>query len=250
VTVQIFNSSWATVFNQTYTNQPDSVSIPIAPGTYLVKVTFYTSNWTFICDKSQNVTVVNQCPPGSTCISNICPAQSVNLNNAYSIPNLPAGTVVSWHTGTPATDGNKLTPAQAQNVTTSGTYYAAINITGANCYSATIPVTVTIVQCTSSAALNAVQLKSEGSPAARSIMVFPNPFTRSVRVVIDSEKRERAVLIVTDLVGRTLKNIPVQLVPGSNSFLIDGLDKYPSGNYFLTVNSSSDRKTIKLMRQQ
>jgi len=250
VTVQVFNSSWATVFNQTYTDQPDSVDIPISPATYLVKVSYYTSNWTFICEKSQNVTVINQCPPGATCISNVCPAQSVNLNTAYSIPNLPAGTVVSWHTGTPATDGNKLTPAQAQNVTTSGTYYAAINITGANCYSATIPVNVTIRQCSSSAPVNIVQLKNETTPATRNIMVFPNPFTRSVKVVIDSEKKEKASIILTDVLGRQLKSLPVQLVPGTNTFSMDGLDQFPSGNYFLTIQSSAERKTMKLMRQQ
>ena len=250
VTVQVFNSSWATVFNQTYTNQPDSVDIPIAPGTYLVKVSYYTSNWSFICDKSQNVTVINQCPPGAICISNVCPAQSVNLNDAYSIPNLPAGTVVSWHTGTPATDGNKLTPAQAQSVMTSGTYYAAINITGANCYSATIPVMVTIRQCSTSAPINMVQLKNDATPATRNIMVFPNPFTRSVRVVIDSEKKEKASIILTDVLGRQLKSLPVQLVPGSNTFLMEGLDQFPSGNYFLTIQSTGERKTIKLMRQQ
>ncbi|HYF29476.1 MAG TPA: Calx-beta domain-containing protein, partial [Chitinophagaceae bacterium] len=68
-TVQVFNSSWATVFNQTYTNSPGAVNVPIAPGTYLVKVTFYTSNWAYVCDKSENVTVVNNCPAGTICIS-------------------------------------------------------------------------------------------------------------------------------------------------------------------------------------
>ena len=249
-TIQVFNSSWATVFNQTYTNSPGTVNVPIGPGTYLVKVTFYTSNWTYVCDKSENATVINQCPAGTICISNFCPAQTVNLNDAYSIPNLPAGTVVSWHTGTPATDANKMTAAQAQNVSVSGTYYAAINISGANCYSATIPVNVTIVACTSSAVTNAVQLKNESSPSTRNIMVFPNPFTRSVRVVIDSEKKERGSLILTDVLGRQLKSLPVQLVPGSNTFLMEGLDQFPSGNYFLTIRSANEMKTIKLMRQQ
>ena len=248
--MQIFNSSWATVFNQTYTNAPGNVTIPIGPGTYLVKVTYYSSNWQFICDKSQNVTVVDQCPAGTICKSNICPSQTVDLNTAYSIANLPPGTTVSWHTGTPATDANKMTPAQAQNVSVSGTYYAAINISGANCYSQTIPVNVTIIQCTSAAVVNAVQLKTEGAPAARSIMAFPNPFTKSVRVVIDSEKKEKASLILTDVLGRQLKALPVQLMPGSNSFLMEGLSQFPSGKYFLTIKSTNEMKTIKLMRQQ
>jgi hypothetical protein len=253
-TVQVFNSNWATVFNQTYTNAPGTVVVPIAPGTYLVKVTFYTANWAYICDKSENVTVVNNCPPNTICISNICPSQTVNLNDAYSIQNLPPGTTVSWHTGSPATDANKMTDQESQNVSVSGTYYAAINISGAGCYSATVSVTVTIVTCSGAATersiTNAVELKSDDLPAARKIMVFPNPFARSLRVVIDSEKKEKAMLTLMNVQGMQLKQMPVQLVPGSNTILMDGLDKFPSGNYFLRIASESGMKTLKVMRGQ
>lgn len=251
-TIQVFNSSWASVFNQTYTNSPGTVNVPIGPGTYLVKVTFYTASWAYVCDKSENVTVVNNCPAGTICVSNICPAQTVNLNDAYSIPNLPAGTTVSWHTGTPATDANKMTAEQAQNVSVSGTYYAAINIAGAGCYSATIPVTVTIVACTGGGANqpDIVQLKSDDQPATRNITAFPVPFNRSLRVVIDSEKQEKATVSLIDMQGRQLKQIPVQLMPGSNSVLMEGLDQIPSGSYFLRISSANGVKTLKVMRQQ
>jgi len=251
-TVQVFNSSWATVFNQTYTNAPGTVNVNIGPGTYLVKVTFYNANWAYVCDKTvDNVVVVNNCPAGTICISNTCPSLTVNLNTAYSIPNLPAGTTVSWHTGTPATDANKMTDQQAQNVSASGTYYAAINIAGNNCYSATIPVNVTITPCSSAAlGTTAVQLKTEDAKATRSIMAFPNPFTRSVRVIIDSEKKEKATLVLMDVQGRQLKQMPVQLSPGSNSVLLDGLDQFASGNYFLKINTATESKTLKLVRQQ
>ncbi|MGB8195133.1 MAG: Calx-beta domain-containing protein, partial [Chitinophagaceae bacterium] len=73
-TVQVFNSSFATVFNQSYTNAPGTVVVPIGAGTYLVKVTFYTANWAYVCDKSENVTVVNNCPAGTICINNTCPS--------------------------------------------------------------------------------------------------------------------------------------------------------------------------------
>jgi hypothetical protein len=250
-TVQVFNSSWTSVFNQTYTNSPGTVTVNIGPGTYLVKVTFYTSSWGYVCDKSENVTVVNNCPAGTICVSNTCPSQTVNLNTAYSIPNLPAGTTVSWHTGTPATDANRMTDQQAQNVSVSGTYYAAINISGAGCYSATIAVNVTIVPCSSPAMeTRMVQVASEGQPSARKITAFPNPFTSSVRVIIDSEKKERATLVLMDVQGRQLKQLPVQLQPGSNSVLLDGLDKFTQGNYFLKINSGGEVKTLKVVRQQ
>ncbi len=249
-TVQIFNSSWATVYNQTYSNPPDSANIPIGPGTYMIKVTKYNSNWTYICDKTVNVTVTSSCPPGANCLSNICPAQSVNLNNAYSIPNLPAGTTVSWHTGTPATDANRLTPAQAQNITTSGTYYAAINISGANCYSNTVPVTVTISPCGGSSANQSLQVRSTDMNEASRITAFPNPFTNSVRVVIPSLKSEKANVDLVDMLGRPLKTMTVQLVPGSNHVMVNGLEKYPSGSYFIKVKLADRIETLKVLRQQ
>ncbi len=250
VTVQIFNSSWSSVYSQTYSNSPGSVNIPINPGTYHVKVAFYNSNWILICDKSQDATVVNQCPPGANCISNICPAQSVDLNNAYSIPNLPSGTTVSWHTGTPATDANRLTPAQAQNVTTSGTYYAAINISGANCYSNTIPVTVTITPCSSSSANGSLQVRSTDMNETNKITAFPNPFTNSIRVVIPSVKGEKATVDLVDMLGRPLKTMTVQLVPGSNQVMVTGLEKYPSGSYFIRVKLVDKLETLKVLREK
>ena len=249
-TIQVFNSSWATVFNQTYTGPPDTANVPIGPGSYMVKVTLYTTSWAYICDKTVNVTVTSNCPPGATCLSNVCPSQSVNLNNAYSIPNLPTGTTVSWHTGTPGTDANRLTPAQAQNVTTSGTYYAAINISGANCYSSTIPVMVTITQCNGSSANGSLQVRTTDAIDGNQITAFPNPFTHSIRVIIPSAKIERANLELLDMMGRSIKTINVQLARGSNQVTLDGLEKFPSGSYFIRVKLASGVETLKVLRQQ
>lgn len=252
VTIQLFNSSWVSVFSQTYNNQPGTVNVPIGPGTYLAKVTFYNSNWSYICDKSENVTVVNNCPAGTICVSNLCPTQTVNLNTAYSIPNLPAGTSVTWHTGTPATDANKMTDQQAQNVSASGTYYAAIHISGSGCYSATIPVTVTIVACTSAQqTTRIVQVKSsEEHSATRSVMAFPNPFNNSVEVIIDSDKKEKAILSLIDVQGRQLRQMPLQLKAGSNTVVMEGLEQFMQGNYFLRISSGNEVKTLKLVKAQ
>lgn len=58
VAVQVFNSSWATVHNQTYTNTPGTINIPsLVAGVYHVKITFYTSSWSFICEKVADATV-------------------------------------------------------------------------------------------------------------------------------------------------------------------------------------------------
>jgi PhoPQ-activated pathogenicity-related protein len=174
----------------------------------------------------------------------------VDLNAAYSISNLPPGTVVSWHTATPATDANRMTAAQAMHVTVSGTYYAAINISGANCYSNTIPVNVTIIPCSGSSAITGLELKSAGEMTSGKIMVYPNPFTHSVHVVIQSEKNEKATLVLTDVMGSQLKTLSVQLMHGGNQFSFERLDQFPSGSYFLKVASLGGIQTFKILRQQ
>jgi hypothetical protein len=56
--VQVFNASWNTVFNQYYTNQPGTVTVPSLPaGVYYVKVDYYTAAWSPICQKQLTVTV-------------------------------------------------------------------------------------------------------------------------------------------------------------------------------------------------
>jgi hypothetical protein len=63
ITVQIWNSNWATVYNQAFTNSPNSVTVSsLSAGTYHVKVNFNTSSWSSICEKFVDVNV----SPGST----------------------------------------------------------------------------------------------------------------------------------------------------------------------------------------
>ena len=86
---------------------------------------------------------INNCAP--TPISNICPATTVNLLTHTDSTNKPAGTVVTWHTGSPATQANQVAdPAQVG----AGTYYVAYYDPAGMCYGTTAgPVAVTINGC-------------------------------------------------------------------------------------------------------
>ena len=88
----------------------------------------------------------------TTTKSNICPVGTANLST-ITASNMPVGTVITWHSATPATTANKLSNTTG---VAAGTYYAAFFDATNNCYSgllgagtATTAITVSIVDCCS-----------------------------------------------------------------------------------------------------
>jgi hypothetical protein len=58
ISVQVFNSNWATMYNQTFTNSPGTATVSsLAGGTYHVKVNFNSASWSSICEKIIDVIV-------------------------------------------------------------------------------------------------------------------------------------------------------------------------------------------------
>ncbi|MDP5120007.1 MAG: hypothetical protein NWQ46_00315, partial [Spirosomaceae bacterium] len=66
-----------------------------------------------------------------TSLTNTCSATSVNLAN-ISANNTPDGTILTWHTGSPTTNANRIANL---TVSTSGTYYATFYDSENDCYS-------------------------------------------------------------------------------------------------------------------
>ncbi|WP_298392700.1 DUF11 domain-containing protein, partial [Flavobacterium sp.] len=64
-------------------------------------------------------------------LTNTCPTFTVNLNTAITSSNSQSGTVLTWHTGTPATNANQISNAATASA---GTYYAAFYDSIGNCY--------------------------------------------------------------------------------------------------------------------
>lgn len=72
--------------------------------------------------------------PFSNAIANFCPSNIVSFDSLYAT-NLPNGTVLSWHTATPASNANKIN-GSAVSASANGTpYYAAFYDSVNNCYS-------------------------------------------------------------------------------------------------------------------
>lgn len=86
-------------------------------------------------------------PRGSVPISalNSCPAELVNLTSRVPC-NIPAGSVVTWHTGSIPTNANRVANP---NAVSAGTYYAAFFDSAGNCYSptSTVVTAVTVICC-------------------------------------------------------------------------------------------------------
>lgn len=194
------------------------------------------------------------CPTGAICYRTYCPSTTANLNSTYSIYQLPPSTVVSWHTGTPATDANRLTPAQAQAVGVSGFYYASIYSSVTGCYTPTLQVVVNIVSCGTNAPF-AQTGNTIKEPAARekaiipSTVIAPNPFNNGFNVAIHSEKSTEAVVTVVDIYGRQVQTQKLVLNAGKNNVAVNPAAKMPPGNYFLKIKAGERNEVHKLVKQ-
>jgi hypothetical protein len=85
------------------------------------------------------------------------------------------------------------------------------------------------------------------------ISIWPNPFSSSVTVNINSSQTSEAELRITDITGRTIIVQRNQVVRGNNQLNIEKLQKIPAGTYLLEINIQSDastsRQIFKIIKQ-
>jgi hypothetical protein len=191
------------------------------------------------------------CTTGSICYRGFC---SVNLNNAYSLYQLPPNTEVSWHTGTPATNANRLNEAQEQSVSVSGTYYAAIYSSTTNCYTPTLPAVINVVSCSTTGPANqttagAPEVAKSEKTIIPATSIAPNPFSNGFNVAIHSDKATEAVVTLTDIYGRQVQTQKTMLNIGKNNIAVNPATKIPPGNYFLKVKTGEQVDVHKLVKQ-
>jgi hypothetical protein len=104
--------------------------------------------------------VINPCLP--IVKQNICPATTVDLTTQVTTTTPPAGTIVTWHTGTPATTANQLGSAIS---VIGGLYYPAFKDIVDNCYSPTgTPIQVVINACPSTVCPNPIVASTLTNP--------------------------------------------------------------------------------------
>jgi hypothetical protein len=83
-----------------------------------------------------------------------------------------------------------------------------------------------------------------------SVSVFPNPFDLNVEVVIMSEVRQQARLVLTDLLGRVVYSQELTLEAGANRKALALDDRYSTGLYHLTTYVGERSYRTKLVKKQ
>ena len=115
----------------------------VTPGTYYA-VFYNAAEDCFASDVTQVDVIAS-----FFCVENVCPDETVNLNIEVSSTNAPAGTTLTFHTGIPASNANRII---APTMADAGTYFAAFYDATNDCYSGdgneVTEITVNIEPCT------------------------------------------------------------------------------------------------------
>ncbi len=72
----------------------------------------------------------------------------------------------------------------------------------------------------------------------KKLMVFPNPTTNVLKVSVNIPSEEQGVLLITDMLGRALQEIPVTLEIGNNLFEIN-TSKLAEAHYFINLKGDN-----------
>ena len=80
------------------------------------------------------------------------------------------------------------------------------------------------------------------------IVEATNPFTEKIQVNIESPVKDEGMLILTDLSGKQLVKQHITLSPGNNAFEITEAGRFAKGIYMLSVMSSQQKQTIKIVK--
>ncbi len=80
------------------------------------------------------------------------------------------------------------------------------------------------------------------------IKVNPNPFSNSFNVSIETVAEGSATISLYDAVGKLIFQKNPMLLEGNNLFYYDGLDRLPSGIYFLRIVNKDKSEYVRLLK--
>jgi hypothetical protein len=89
---------------------------------------------------------------------------------------------------------------------------------------------------------------NENESASGLVKVYPNPFAKSFDVSIVAEHDAKASILVSDISGKLVATTTVELVKGSNTTTVNGLDALTSGIYFVKVINGASSEVFKVVK--
>lgn len=81
---------------------------------------------------------------------------------------------------------------------------------------------------------NILLLKGKAS-AAKGFKIYPNIITSDANINLDANKKQQAVLLISDYSGRIVKQQSLSLQEGNNTLQVSDLDRLAAGNYVAVV---------------
>jgi hypothetical protein len=90
---------------------------------------------------------------------------------------------------------------------------------------------------------------SVGGAAETKIQIVPNPVQSTAKLYIESKEEQMATAELTDLQGKILLVKKLYLYEGANMVGVDGLEKFPGGNYILRVSTKTGQQHLRLVIQ-
>jgi 1,4-alpha-glucan branching enzyme len=86
--------------------------------------------------------------------------------------------------------------------------------------------------------------------ASWSAEVSPNPVSEKIYLKIESPAQAKATVIITDLNGRKLYKENISISKGNNSFEINKAANFSNGTYIISIFSTKQTETIKVIKNK
>lgn len=163
-----------------------------------------------------------------------------NASGVFTTPLIAGVSSYTWTvpSGVLVTSGQGTNTATIQFNTSAGTKAVKVHSNNACGSSGKLTLNVTVTNCP--------RIGDETEASVYNVEAYPNPADDRVRIELNTEKASEFTLMLTDMQGRTYRNIQYQATEGINEIDWD-LNELSSGIYMLTVQGPEGIRQVKLM---
>jgi hypothetical protein len=81
------------------------------------------------------------------------------------------------------------------------------------------------------------------------ILVFPNPFSTELSIKLYADESRNALIIVSDVLGKSSRKIPYDLLEGENFILMNDWKDFMPGIYTLKIINGADVQTLRVVKE-